>query len=392
MFNNRWIRLTGVMLLVVLLITFISSPVLAFDVREGDTVNIASGEVVNDDLYIAGGDIVIDGTVNGDVFAIGRSITINGNVNGGVSFAGQTGTVNGVITNSLRFGGQSIVVNGRIGRDLVVGSSQLSVSSTGQIDGDLIFGAGTVQVNGPMGDSILGAGSEVTLASNVGGDITINVERLTITSGAEIQGDIKYTSPNEANIQSGAIISGDVSHLIPERPEKDEVGKGIIAGILGAAVWKILTYVMIFIIGIILILIARRRVNLMQTAIQKTPWQTLGWGALILIATPIAAVIVMITVIGLPLGIISLLLWGILLYLSQIPVALLLGRLIIRQNRELDSTGIMIGAMALGLLVIFILRLIPVVEWIVGLLVIVFGLGTLVTSIGRMKFESIEGT
>ena len=153
-----------------------------------------------------------------------------------------------------------------------------------------------------------------------------------------------------------------------------------------------LTYVMIFIIGLIIILIAKKRITLMQSAIQKRPWQTLGWGALILIATPIAAIIVMITVIGLPLGIISLILWGVALYLSQIPVALLLGRLIIRQNRELDSKGIMIGALALGLFVLFVLRLIPIVGWIIGLLVIAFGLGTLITSIGTVRFESVERT
>ena len=389
---NIYFRFTGIILLVSLLLIFISSPVLAFDVREGDTVTIASGEVVNDDLYIAGGDIVIAGTVNGDIFAVGRSITINGRVNGGVSFGGQTATINGEITNGLRFGGQSIIVNGKIGRDLVVGGAQLTVSSTGRINGDLVFGAGTVQVDGPIGDSILGGAGEVTLANEVGGDITLSVERLTITSSADIQGNIKYTSPNEASIQSGAKVRGKISQLIPERPEKAETAKGIMAGIVGTVIWKILSYVMIFIIGILLILIAQKRVALMQKAIQKSPWQTLGWGALILIATPVAAIIVMITVIGLPLGIISLVLWGIALYLSQIPVALLLGRLIIRQNRELDSTGMMIGALALGLLVLFVLRLTPIIGWIVGLLIIVFGLGTLVSSIGTMRFESVERT
>jgi len=382
---NKCIRYTGIILLLSLLLVFTSSPVLAFDVREGDSVTIASGEVVNDDLYFAGGDIVIDGIVNGDVFAVGRSITINGKVNGSVSFGGQTATINGEITSSLRFGGQSIIVNGRIGRDLVVGSSQLLVSSTGQISGDLVFGTSSAEVIGSIGDSISGASSEVTLASNIGGDINLTVDRLTITSGADIQGNIEYTSPNEASIQSGAVIRGDVSHLIPKRPDE---ANGIMAGIVGTVVWKILSYLMIFIIGIILILIAKKRMAIMQKAIQGSPWQTLGWGALILIATPIAAIIVMITVIGLPLGIISLVLWGIALYLSQIPVALLIGRLIIRQNREIDSTGIMIASLALGLFLLFALRLIPVFGWIISLLVIVFGLGSLITSIGRVRFES----
>jgi len=40
----------------------------------------------------------------------------------------------------------------------------------------------------------------------------------------------------------------------------------------------------------------------------------------------------------------------------------------------------MIAALALGLFILFVLRLIPFVGWIVTLLTIVFGLGTLITA------------
>jgi hypothetical protein len=386
---NKYFRSIGIMLMVSLLMLFVVSPVMAADLRNGQTLTVASDEVINDDLYIAGGDIIINGTVNGDIFAVGNSITINGVVNGGVSFGGQTATVNGKIANGLRFGGQSIVVNGEIGRDLVVGSAQLSLSNTGLIERSLVFASGTAQIDGSIGESITGAGSDVVLANEVGGDVTLKADKLTITSNAVIRGDIEYTSPSEANIQSGASISGSIAHLIPAKAEPD-VAKGLVAGIVGAAVWKVLSYAMILIIGIILILIARKRLNLMQAAIQKNPWQSLGWGAVVLIGTPIAAIIVMITVIGLPLGLISLVLWGIALYLIQIPVSLLIGRLIIRQNRELESPGVMIGALALGQLIICILRLIPVIGSIIGLLVIVFGLGTLITSSVTTRFEAAE--
>jgi hypothetical protein len=41
-------------------------PVLAADFRGGDTITVASGEVVDDDLYVSGTNIIIDGTVNGE--------------------------------------------------------------------------------------------------------------------------------------------------------------------------------------------------------------------------------------------------------------------------------------------------------------------------------------
>ena len=57
-----------VALLAAISVTFLTSaPVLAADLRSGDTITVASGEVVDDDLYIAGESIVIDGTINGDL-------------------------------------------------------------------------------------------------------------------------------------------------------------------------------------------------------------------------------------------------------------------------------------------------------------------------------------
>ena len=93
----------------------------------------------------------------------------------------------------------------------------------------------------------------------------------------------------------------------------------------------------------------------------------------------------MCTIIGLPLGIIGLVLYGVAIYLSQIPVSLLIGKLIIMQKKEPDSIGSMIGALALGLVILLVLGLIPVIGWIINLLVIIFGLGALVTSEVRLR-------
>ena len=55
----------------------------------------------------------------------------------------------------------------------------------------------------------------------------------------------------------------------------------------------------------------------------------------------------------------------------------------------MNGRGVIVS-LALGLLVLFVLRLIPLVGWIIGLIVIVFGLGTLVTSIRTVRLESVE--
>jgi len=90
----------------------------------------------------------------------------------------------------------------------------------------------------------------------------------------------------------------------------------------------------------------------------------------------------------LPLGLIALALWGIAIYLSQIPVGFLIGRLIIRRNGEIESRGLMIGALALGLVILLVLGLIPYIGWLVMLLTIMFGLGSLVVLVARLRAKA----
>jgi uncharacterized membrane protein YccF (DUF307 family) len=76
---------------------------------------------------------------------------------------------------------------------------------------------------------------------------------------------------------------------------------------------------------------------LMADTIRNKPWWSLGWGAIVLFATPVAAIVVCITIVGIPLGLIGLALYGIAIYLSQIPVALFIGRWIIGYFAKTDS-------------------------------------------------------
>jgi hypothetical protein len=378
------VRGSIVCILVLLMVTLFAVPALAFDARGGDTINIAEGEVVDGDLYLGGGDIIINGTVNGDIFGAGQSLTLNGKVNGGITFAGQTITINGNVSNGVRAAGYSIQVSGSIGRDLLVAGSEVTITGQAVISGDLILTAGNAGIDGRISRDITGSATNVIITNEIGRNIDLKVEKLTITSDAKIQGDLTYSGQKEANIQPGASISGKTTHSLP-KPEPNLFP--IFVGL--AVIWWVLAFLMILVIGIIAILIVSPRLNSMALSVQVKPWQSLGWGAVILIVTPIAAIIVMCTVIGLPLGLIALALYGIALYLAQLPVALLIGRLIIKQNRELGSKGMMIGAMALGLFLLSLVRLIPFIGWIAGLLTIVFGLGTIITS-SRKKADTIS--
>ncbi|MFC1967897.1 hypothetical protein ACFLVX_00690 [Chloroflexota bacterium] len=371
----------AVLLTVMLVTTFAAAPVFAAELRSGGTVAVARGEVIDGDLYIAGGDIIVDGTINGDLLAAGGTINVNGTVNGSVMAAGGRVTINGDVTHAVRVSGGTLNISGNVGGDLLAGGGDVYVGSTAMIGGDLLIGAGNVRIYGLVEGDIKGGGGEVTLANGVKGDIEFEVDRLTIVPTADIRGNLSYTSKNEADIQSGAQISGTTTHKMPEAREAAKAAPSL--GIVG----KVIGFLMALVMGTIIILVAPRRTTSIADSIRNKPWPSLGWGAIILFATPIAALLVCITVIGIPLGLISLALYGIAIYLTQIPVGLLIGRWIIGYFREVETKAILVGALASGLAILTLLKLIPYLGFVIGLAAILLGLGALLVSERRLRVE-----
>ena len=363
--------------LVVLATVLLAVPVSAAELRGLESVTIASGEVIDDDLYVAGNSITIDGTVNGDLWAAGGTLTINGTVNGDVVAAVGTLNIDGEVGQSVRVVAGEVNIGGDIGDDLLFGGGDLTISSTATIGGDLLFAAGKVRIDGVIYGYIRGAGDEVTLADGVGGDVQIGVDELTVTSSAFIQGNLAYTSENEAVIQSGAQIGGTITHNIPK------MGWPFKESILSTVLGRLLGFLMILAIGVIIVLVAPRRMALMADTIRNKPWWSLGWGAIVLFATPVAAAVVCITIIGIPLGLIGLALWGIAIYLSQIPIALFIGRWILGYFNKTDSRAVMVGTLALGLAILCLLRMIPYAGFVIGLAAVLFGLGAALVSLRK---------
>jgi len=365
-----------VSLLAILLMTFTTVAVLAFDVRSGDIITVASGEVIDSDLYVAGGTIIIDGTINGDLIAAGKIIRVNGPVNGSIIAIGGTVNINGEVTHAVRVLGETMNISGTIGRDLLVAGGEVSLASTAEIGSDLLLGAGTALIDGL-----------------IKGDINSGVESLTIASTSSIQGKLTYISENEANIQSGAQIMGPITHKLPDVKERIAVGTHQLPGLkerlTPAGLWgKVIGFLMSLVLGIIIILLAPRRVKAVTESIRTRPWASLGWGAIILIFTPIAALIVCITIIGLPLGLITLVLYSIAICLTQLFAGLLIGQLVIGSSKRVETKAALVGAMALGLAILSLLKLIPYLDNVIGLATVLFGLGAILVSERKLRAEA----
>ena len=384
---RRFVKIVAIMLIPTMLMLFSATTVLAFDTRSDDTVHIPGGEVINDDLYTGANTITIDGTVNGDIWAAARIISIGGIVDNSVMAIAQTINISGDIGHAVRVAGETINISGNIAGDLFVVGNEITIADNVHIKGDLLFGAGVIRINGIVDGDIKGRGGEIIIGCKVGGDLNLEVSELTILPTADIKGSLTYIGEERATIQPGAQISGITTHKLPE--SKEEQSETFLLALLSSIKTKFIGFLMALLAGFLIILIAPKRLASIAESISSRPGPSAGWGALVLLVTPIAAVIICITIIGLPVGLIALALWGIAIYLAQIPVGLFLGQWIISHFRDVeDNRGIMIGALATGLIIVKLLSLIPYFGFFIGLAVILFGLGAVIATIRRQKPEA----
>ena len=134
---------------------------------------------------------------------------------------------------------------------------------------------------------------------------------------------------------------------------------------------------MVLIPGIAVILIAPRRAKAVAAAIKVKPLLSLGWGTLLLIATPIAILILCVTIIGIPLGIIGAILYGLVIFFSQVAFGLFIGYWILGYFNNVESRGMLVLAFLLGFVLLSLVKLIPYIGPFIWVVTTIFGIGAM---------------
>jgi hypothetical protein len=253
-------------------------------------------------------------------------------------------------------------------------------------------------VNGPVARNITCNAGSFTLGSSVDGNVKAEATEVKLGPSASVVGDFEYTSAAEASVAAGASIKGQVKHILPEKapaPSNQNVAtavgafiSAVIAFIFGLIiVLALIKYAAALLVAIVIILVARKQMENVIEGLRTRPWLCLGWGALIAVLVPIGVLILCITIVGIPLAVAGLAAYVIALFLGHIITAIFLGKWMLRQPVQDGTTGHLIGAAALGLLVIYVVGLIPVVGVITDLAVLLFGFGSIIYYIKEKSAE-----
>ncbi|PNY79557.1 bactofilin family protein [Deinococcus koreensis] len=199
----------------------LSGGALALDWRTGETVTIGPSEVIRDDLYVAGTDVRIDGTVTGDLIAAGQRVRIAGNVRGDVWAAGGTVTLAGRVGRSARLAGSVLTLEPgtSIARDLLAGGVGLDLAPGARIGRDLAFGGAQTRLNGTVTRNAYLGATAVQLGGTVGGNARLNVDNRASWPQNWTPGMVRPDPlPSGVRFMPGGRVAGDLTLQMPDRP------------------------------------------------------------------------------------------------------------------------------------------------------------------------------
>ncbi len=343
-------------------------------------VYVAKEETINGNFYRAGETVQIDGTVNGDVIVAGGTVKIFGSVAGDVIAAGGRIIVTGPVQGNVRVAGGNVELNGVIGKNVTVAGGDVRFGANSAVGYEVLVMAGTVDMLGRVAKDVRGAAGTVDLGGTVDQNIWLSVgERLVLHPSAMVQGDLNYTSSRAAEVLSGATIKGSVDYqALPAkyRNEDKRASRVALVWIALAVVVKILG---VFLLGLFLLWVAPKKLEKITHQMTASFGPLLGWGFLAAIATPIAALIVGFTLVGLPIAFAFMCAYALGMVLSSAIAALWLGeqclkRMTNRHWRGVDEKW----SLLLGSFLLVMLTAIPVLGWIAKAVLVFAAFGSLI--------------
>ncbi|MDB5161449.1 MAG: hypothetical protein JWO96_829 [Candidatus Saccharibacteria bacterium] len=358
--GRAWLAAISGVILFLIFLGIGSRTMASTEFMSGNSVTVAGNETLDYGLWVGGRNVSIAGTINGDLFCGAQTVDISGTVKGDVICGAQTITISGTVEGSVRLGAQTVNLNGDIARSASVAAQTVNIDSKSRIGMDASFAASSLNINGTVGRDLAIAASNVNISGQVARDITGTADRITLARGAKVGGGIEYTSKNKIAIDNGATVGGAVSQHQPK--EKAHPALSSLLFGLGVAIVLLIT-------ALIVTTLLPQLVHLVAVQGIRRPWRALLTGLVASILIPILAVLLMVTIVGLPLGILLLISWLLIGLTSGLFTAYYIG---LRIWPALRNPLLIVLA---GGVILLILYLIPFVGFFVMLLAYWMGAG-----------------
>ena len=278
---------------------------------------------------------------------------------------------------SLNAAGGQVLVQAPVEGSLRAAGGQIVVGPDAAIAGDAMLAGGDVTVKGAIQGNLHAAGGEVTLDGPVGGDAFVGSGSLTLGPNARIEGKLEFRGSKLTRDPAAQVVGGLVH--APTRSHRQEWK----AGDRSSPGW-------LWSLGLVALaaLVAGALPGPSQRLAQELrerPWMTTLLGFLALTAIPVGAVLLVITIIGIPIAFLAMILYAALLMVGYVWLAVVLGGLMLDRFKAETAavTAWRIGAAALAMVVLALAVRVPFVGGFITLAAVAVGVGMIVAAVLR---------
>lgn len=396
-------------LLIAFAVVYSASASLGADIQV-DEITVVSLPF-GDDLYIAGGKVVVTEQVTGDLLAVGGSLIVNGPVGADLQAAGGSLIINGPVGDDLRIAGGDVTLVSAVGGDVMIYGGSVTIPNGVVIEGDAVLGSGALHLGGTiMGDLKVDAGivdfsgivhgdarlygdEKISLDGRIEGNTIVTARNVTLGPGAGFGRDVVYwRKDGEMDFRQTSV--GGQARFAPELKRDEPHGSGLsrermVRKGLGTAFslfffGTLLSGILAIAIGVLLFKKTFREAG---EVLHITFWKGLGVGILTYLLLPVSAVIAMFTLVGIPVGLLLLALFVFSVVFGRVITAIAFAAWIERRRAGQWSAGRLMLA-AIGLFVVIkLVGLVPFLGWVVVLLATLAGYGALVAALLESRRE-----
>jgi len=362
-------------------------------------INISHLHHIDDDLYTAGTNLNINGTIGGDLSSIGDRINIRGEIDGSANLLCRFATNTGQIRKSLRFLGERITQNGKIDGSLLAAGNEIILEPGSMIQKDVDIGCATSYIDGIIKGNLTAHTSEITLGGLIEGDVEITSKNITFTPPLVVKGNFTYTAHSEIDQDnlSGVTIMGDIKRV--EKIVDVEAERSPLVNLL----LKIPRLLATFLFGFIIMKVFHRQVKAAIHELTLRPPISFAAGiagfiilviSLILFFTSLIVTLIGIIAVGdgsVMSGWIAIVFSSLLipttgalsavliliLYSGEAICGMLIGYLIIKRIKP-EKTKVSVPGLLLGLIALLLLTLIPYFGGLILIVGILLGAGGII--------------
>jgi hypothetical protein len=244
--------------------------------------------------------------------------------------------------------------------DQIVLTGRLFVASDETVSAAVILD-GPAVVDGTVRDALVVLNGDADISGTVNGDVVVFNGDVTVRSGAEIGGDL--VTQKEPTVEEGATVRGDRQQVVTSF---DLEGWGL----AGRIAWWVGYSISVLILGALILLFVRRLGDGVGRAVQERTGASIGWGIGLFFLLPIGAVILLVTVVGIPLGLFTLLALAFIYTVGYVIATIAVGGMAVRSGSPYLTLFV-------GWVILRLLALIPVVGGLLWLAGSIWGLGLL---------------